>query len=133
MKTAFIAFALLLGSAAQAASCGWVSDFDIAPRARDLYEAKIISIDGQPPGTSLQRKYRVSPGRHEVVVAERIEKPDLGLNARFRRDRHHTLIVDVQPNQRYCIAAKFKQESRLDTRGGYWEPQVWQARSAPCR
>ncbi len=133
MKTVLTTILILSSGVAQAAGCGWISDFDVAPRSKDLYEAKIISIDGQVPGTSLQRKYRVSTGRHEVVVAERIERTDLSLSARFRRDRHHTLSVDVEPNKRYFIAAKFNREDRFDTQGGYWEPQMWQARSAPCR
>ncbi len=133
MKSVLAVTLMFISAGAHAAECGWISDFDVAPRAKDLYEAKIISIDGQAPGTSLQRKYRVPVGRHEVVVAERIERDDLGLSARFRRDRHHILKVDVEPNKRYFIAAKFNREERFDTQGGYWEPQMWQARSAPCR
>jgi len=133
MKTVLMAMLILSSGSVHAAGCGWISDFDIAPRSKDLYEAQIISIDGRPPATSLQRKYRVSAGSHEVVVAERIERADLVLSARFRRDRHHTLVVDVEPNKRYFVAAKFNHEGRFDTQGGYWEPQVWQARSAPCR
>lgn len=133
MKLALSALLLCCASGAQAAGCGWISDFDIAPRSKNLYEAKIISIDGRPPENSVQRKYKVSPGRHEVVVAERIERNDLALSARFRRDRHHSLTVDVEPGIRYFVAAKFNHERRFDTQGGYWEPQVWQSRSAPCR
>ena len=62
-----------------------------------------------------------------------IDRPDLPLNAQLRRDRYHTIIVDVEPNKRYFVAAQFNHDQRFDATGGYWEPSVWRTRDETCR
>ena len=45
---------------AAASTCGRISVFDVAPRNQDLYRARLINLDGQSPGPSGSRSFRVA-------------------------------------------------------------------------
>ena len=63
-STGAVAVPSAVAAAAPAASygaCGRISVFHIAPRAQDLYPARILSIDGEIPGPVNQDTYRVAP------------------------------------------------------------------------
>ena len=119
--------------------CGRVSVEPVAPRTRNLFPAKLIAVDDGLPGASSQQTFRLSPGRHVLLVAEMIEHEYFSSIAnmqrgRHRRDGYKTLEVDIQPGVTYFLAARFHRDrsgSILD--GGYWQPVLWKERVEPCR
>ncbi|HEY0505140.1 MAG TPA: hypothetical protein VGD42_16785 [Lysobacter sp.] len=124
--------------AAPAGSCGRISVFDVAPRSQELYRAKLINIDGRPPGPSGARTYRVTPGRHVLEVAEAIDNEqfnDVQLRQRVQRaDRYKTLEVDVAPGTTYLLAARLVLPRRnYIADGSYWEPVIYHQKSEPCQ
>jgi hypothetical protein len=120
-------------------SCGRISVFDIAPRAQKLYPAVLIAIDGKLPGPTDADVFRVTPGRHQLKVAEAIDWrqfSDLQRLQRDRtvRDRYKVIEVDVQPGITYRLAARFHLEERNSIRdGAYWEPVIWKESPEHCR
>lgn len=114
--------------------CGRISVFHLAPRSQDMYRARVIAIDGKLPGPAVQDTYRVSPGRHELLIAEDIDSSDLP--STYTRIRHRIgramLSVDVRPDTTYMIAAHLNPETRNDTRT-YWNPVVWKEITEACR
>lgn len=119
--------------------CGRVSIEPIAPRTRSLFPAKLIAVDDGLPGTSSQQTFRLSPGRHVLLVAEMIEREYFSSIAnmqrgRQRRDGYKTLEIDIEPGVTYFLAARFDRDRSgriLD--GGYWQPVLWKERAEPCR
>lgn len=120
-------------------SCGRISVFDIAPRTQKLYPAVLIAIDGKLPGPSSSDVFRVTPGPHQLTVAEAIDWrqfSDLQRLQRDRtvRDRYKVIEVMVQPGITYRLASRFHPEERHSIRdGAYWEPVIWKESPEPCR
>jgi hypothetical protein len=115
--------------------CGRVSVFHIAPRNQYLYRAKILEIDGEIPGPSVQDTYRVPAGRHTLLVAEQIDSQDLpSVYSRARRHKTKELAVDVAPDTTLLVAAKLERGGDRDIPGnGFWTPVVWKEISEACR
>jgi hypothetical protein len=135
-STAPMAAATRVAQAAPAqAGCGRVSVFHIAPRNQYLYRAKILEIDGEIPGPTVQDTYRVSAGRHTLLVAERIDTQDLPtVYSRARRHKAKELVVDVAPDTTLMIASKLERGSERDIPGnGFWTPVVWKEIGEACR
>lgn len=141
------AMQVALGSAAVAATgdggsdpamadsgCGRISTFDVAPRGKRLYHARIMLLDGQSPN-SRQQNYRVDAGEHTLVVAEDIPTLAIGVGeiATLRKHTRKTLHVDVKPNTTVMVAAKLHLDkvTRL-TSGEYWDPVVWRVTDRAC-
>ncbi|MGO4221527.1 hypothetical protein AB4Y64_06685 [Lysobacter sp. TAF61] len=121
-----------------AAGCGRVSVFDVAPRSKDLYRARLINIDGTLPGPTTARSYRVAAGKHTLEVAEIIDNEQFGdvqLRQRAQQaDRYKTIELDVQPNTTYLLAAHLIEERRnyiMDQ--SYWEPVIYSQSSEACK
>lgn len=120
-------------------SCGRISVFDIAPRGQQLYKAVLIAVDGELPGPANSEVYRLSPGVHQLTVAEAIDPRQFGDLQRYQRDRsardrYKTLEVNVQPGITYRLAARFHLEERNSIRdGAYWEPVIWKETPESCR
>lgn len=120
-------------------TCARISVFDNAPRQQRLFQAVLIALDGRlpgPPGSS----WRITPGRHELTVAEAIDSREFVPLHNATRDRlpsklrYKTLILDAQPGITYRLAAKLNVEQRDSIRdGGYWEPVIWKQSAEPCR
>lgn len=124
--------------AAAAGSCGRISVFDVAPRSREVYRAKLINIDGALPGPTSARSFRVTPGRHVLEVAEIIDNEqfnDVQLRQRVKHaDRYKTLEVDVKPDTTYLLAAHLIEARRNRIAdGSYWEPVIYGQNSEPCK
>lgn len=125
-------------AASDSRDCGRVSIFDSAPRARHIYPAAIIAIDGRLPGPPSGPAWRVPAGRHVLTVAERIDPEQFGDLQRFQRDRrsdggYKELEIEVRPDTTYRVGARFILERRASIRdNGYWEPVVWAEASEPC-
>ena len=115
-------------------ACGRISVFHTAPRSRQLYAAKILSLDGEIPGPRTQDTFRVAPGRHVLEVAEQIDDEDLPqVYSRARRHQNKTLEIDVQPGVTYMVASQLNLARQRDVpRGGYWDPVVWKEVPEPC-
>jgi hypothetical protein len=121
-----------------AAGCGRISVFDVAPRSRDLYRARLLEIDGVAAGPSTARSFRVSAGHHTLKVAELInnsEFNDVQLRQRGKgRDLTKTLDIDVAPDTTYQLAAHFIEERRASISDkSYWEPVIFQHTPERCR
>jgi hypothetical protein len=124
------------GPAAQ--GCGRVNIFDVAPRQRDLHAAVLISIDGERSPFQGQSTFRLSAGRHELKVAERIDSRYLSFNDRLRNSepdsRYKTLTIEVAPNTTYLLAARLNEDKRNVWRdGAYWDPVIWSETPESCR
>ncbi|MGA8278401.1 MAG: PDZ domain-containing protein [Rhodanobacteraceae bacterium] len=124
------------GDPASAIGCGRISVFDVAPRQRHLHAATLIAIDGQLPGPSGTKSFRIAAGSHTLKVAERIESRYLSFNDRLRNaaSNYKTLTVDVEPNTTYFLAARLNVDKRTDWKNGeYWDPVIWQQSQESCR
>lgn len=125
-------------AAPAAAGCGRISVFDVAPHSRDLYRASLLAIDGQLPGPTGARTFRVAAGRHTLRVVEQIDASRFdGVQLRQRgqgRDLSKTMELDVRPDTTYLLAAQLIEAKRGDVLGrGYWEPVIYQSNAEPCR
>lgn len=120
-------------------SCGRVTTLSVAPRSRNLFPARLINVDGEIPGTSGQQTYRLTPGRHALLVAEAIEPEQFSGIANMQRgrrsaDNHKLLEVDIQPGVTYFLAARFHRDrSDRILEGTYWQPVLWKERAESCR
>ncbi|UNK48264.1 hypothetical protein MNR01_10815 [Lysobacter sp. S4-A87] len=120
------------------AGCGRISVFDVAPRSKDLYRARLMNVDGELPGPTSARSFRVSAGKHTLEVAEAIDDNQFtGMQLRQRvqqSDRYKTIELDVQPNTTYLLAAHLIEANRSDIIGQtYWEPVIYQHNSEACK
>lgn len=121
-----------------AEGCGRLTIFDNAPRQRGLHATTLISIDGERFPSSRQKSFRLSVGRHVLVVSEAIESRYLGFNERLRGingpGRYKSLTIEVTADTTYSLAAHLIEEKRSEWRdGAYWEPVIWQESNETCR
>jgi hypothetical protein len=118
--------------------CGRISVFDVAPRSKDLYRARLINVDGTLPGPTTARSYRVPAGKHSLEVAEMIEDEqfnDVQLRQRAQQsDRYKTIELDVKPNTTYLLASHLIEERRNNIMDrSYWEPVIYSQSSEACK
>lgn len=121
-----------------AGACGRISDFDSAPRGEQLHRARVISIDGRLPGPAMADSWRVSAGRHTLVVAEAIEPQYITMNPRQRdaggaATRHKTLEINVPPDTTVLIAARLLDQRQNPGSGDWWQPVAWREVPETCR
>lgn len=143
------ALSIEVGSAAAAAvaappasvapvGCGRISTFDVAPRGEHKYHAVILLLDGRTPGPSNSETYRVSAGKHELLVAEDIPLREMGVGPiasplRARGNTNKKLTITVQPNTTAMVGAQFSHERATDfAHAGYWDPVVWREVPENC-
>lgn len=115
--------------------CGRISMRDLAPRSEQLHQASVIRIDGKTPGTTGQEVFRVPAGEHVLEIGERIESRFLGFNDRLRDAGrvYKRLVVTVDPDSTYLVAARLRNEQRNTWKdGAYWEPVIWKTTSERC-
>ena len=125
-------------SASDSSRYGRISIFDVAPRSQELYRARLMNIDGQLPGPAGAKSFRVSPGRHVLEVAELIDPEQFGdvqMRQRdMRKDPYKELVVDVQPDTTYLLAARLITARRNNIAdGSYWEPVIYHQKSESCQ
>jgi hypothetical protein len=120
-------------STASGEGCGRVSTFHVAPRSEHLYAVKLLQVDGRLPGTSLQETFRLSPGRHELLLSEQIDRRDLPDTFTRKRTEwgRKLLTVDVVAGETLLLAARLD-DPRAAT-ADYWAPVVWKSTAEPCR
>jgi hypothetical protein len=116
-------------------TCGRISSFDVAPRSKHLYRARIDQIDGKNAGPTRQETFRVSAGVHRVLVTESIPTLQMGVGemATLRRKTTKEFSVTVNPGSTALVAAQFNQDKATDwANGGYWDPVVWKEIAESC-
>lgn len=116
--------------------CGRVSTFDVAPRNKHLYHARILLLDGSTPGPSGQESFRVSPGEHHLLVAEDIPTLEMGVGemATLRKHTSKALTIIVKADTKSMIAAQFYPDKAADfVHGTYWQPVAWHEMPERCR
>jgi len=142
LSLTLVAGACLAGPAqpasADVSGCGRISIFDVAPRSQDLYRARVMNIDGRLPGPSGTRTFKLPAGRHVLEVAELIDPEqfnDVQHRQRdMRADPYKELVVDVQPDTTYLLAARLIPGRRnYISDGSYWEPVIHHQNSEPCQ
>jgi len=121
-----------------ARGCGRISDFDVAPRQQDLHAATIIAIDGITPGPFGARAFQVGAGTHQVKIGERIKSKYISFDDRMRNSKsaqvYKTLMIDVEPNTTYFVAARLNESERNNpNNGAYWDPVMWKSVPEGCR
>lgn len=115
------------------ASCGRISQFDVAPRQQHLHGAVLMRIDGKLPGPHGQQTFQVATGQHTIEVAEAIENRYLPFNDQIRsaNRRYKMLTLDVAANTTYLIAARLNPGKRSDPKA-FWDPVMWKQNSETC-
>jgi len=123
-------------------ACGRVSQFDMAPRHRQVYPVRVLEIDGRSP-LSTTNNYRVAPGPHRVKVAELIDSEEF-TNVELRRRNTNRVAqaeieFEVEPGYTYFVGAQSFLRSDRDAiavqqrRGQYWAPVVYLRIAEACR
>lgn len=125
--------------------CGYVTTRGTLPHVVDrLYPVEIIDIDGGGRPIDANR-HRLPAGLHVVIVNERIEDTRFDPLQRLQRSvmlarqgarAGKALVIDVRPNVRYRLGARFLEEnlgSRTIRENAYWEPLVWEEVGDECR
>ena len=121
---------------ASSGGCGYVSVFDVAPRAQNIHGVKLLSIDGHSAGPEGRTNFRLDAGHHELEIAEEIERPYLSFGSRQRAVGRSTKTfgVDVSANITYYLGAQLHVEKRNDYKdGAYWDPIIWKQADTECR
>ncbi len=147
MEMMLAALALLMAGQATAqptaSVCGRISQFDMAPRNRQVYPVQVLAIDQRVPGPSTSDSFRVTPGPHVVSMAERIDPREFsGVELRRRsidRDSGRAKITfEVEAGYTYFVGAQsFLRSNRnaIAVKRGreYWAPVVYQRIAESCR
>jgi hypothetical protein len=122
---------------ATTSGCGFVSVFDVAPRAQNIHGVRLMSIDGRAAGPEGRTNFRLDAGHHELEVAENIERPYLSIGSRQRAAGGRsvkTFGVDVAANTTYYVGAQLHVEQRTEFKdGAYWDPVVWKQAESSCQ
>ncbi len=140
-----IALLMLAGEAiaqAPASTCGRVSQFDMAPRNRQVYPVLVLAIDGRAPGPTNSNSFRVPPGAHSVSMAERIHhrefsSPELRRRGMNRDGGRAKITFEVEPGYTYFVGAQSflrKDRDAIAVKRGreYWAPVVYQRIAETC-
>lgn len=127
-------------------SCGLLStESGPTPERMDLYPATITQINGERPRMA-RPLYRMEPGKHVLVVAERIPRSHLGTAdqaqiAMMQRRKDFSgffkpLVIEVRADTLQRVGVRLVRE-RLNAAGirenAYWEPVVWEEVPRECR
>ena len=119
-------------------SCARISTFDVAARSDNLFQAVLISVDGELPGPTQNDSFRIEPGSHTLAVAEAIDSNRFSaIDNRARdgnqRNRYKKLTINAEPGMTYRLAARFYPDKRNDVHnGGHWEPVIWKTSEEAC-
>lgn len=144
--TGAVALLLFTGQVAAqtpANACGRVSQFDMAPRSRQIYPVQVLAIDGRAPGPTTSETFRVTPGKHVVSMSEQIDPREFS-NVELRRRTINRaggrakITFEVEPGYTYFVGAQsFLRGDRdaMAVRHGkeYWAPVVYMRISDVCR
>jgi len=137
-----LAAALLFAAASTSVlaenSCARISTFDVASRSDNLFQAVLISVDGELPGPTNADSWRIKPGTHTLAVAEAIDSNRFSAISNRARDgsqgnRYKELTLVAEAGMTYRLAARFHPDKDNQVRsGGYWEPVIWASSAEAC-
>lgn len=123
-------------------TCGRISQFDVAPRNRQVYPVQVLAIDGRAPGPTTSTNFRVTPGPHVVSMAERIDYREFSGVELRRRTINRTMgrakiTFEVEPGFTYFVGAQsFLRRDRdaiaVKRNKEYWAPVVYQRVAQNC-
>lgn len=119
--------------------CGRISIEQQTPRNRDVFPALLLSVDGRLPGPSDNTRFRLTPGRHVLLVTETIDSEQFSSIANMQRTRrgeggYRELEIEIQPGVTYYLGAMLRRDrgNRVAS-GEYWEPVIWKMHPERCR
>lgn len=120
--------------------CGRLSTFLTPPPSLDLYPVLLHEVDGRLAGSLDSEVVRVDAGPRLLKLSEHIAGERFQTRQNVRRQQLQRsemfkyLEIDVQPNTKYHLAARFHPERREPIRAqAYWEPVIWKQSQEPCR
>lgn len=122
--------------------CGRVSAFTSMPRSKQLFPIILRRIDGVEMASGAAPNFRLSTGKHVLMLADAIPPVELTNNERAklrqlrnrRMEQFKFFEIDVQPDTTYYLAAKLAASYPRDvTSNDHWEPVVWKQVSQRCR
>ena len=114
--------------------CGYVSQLLSPQRNKYLFETRIIRIDDKH--VTSKNLYKLSPGKHTVIVHEAInDKNLLKFEDKTERRNYKSFEITVEANKNHKIAAKYlKKNERTDARKkDYWEPVTYKIDERQCK
>ncbi len=115
---------------ANANECGEVSVFFRPSEVKKLYNAYITSINGDGVNR-MKKSFRLKPGKYQFKLHELIDDPFFKRRGN-RLQKAKVLEINVKPNVRYDLAAKFLTNKRLSLRDDFWEPVIWRTSERKC-
>jgi len=141
-RLSLLAAALLLATASSNVladnSCARISTFDVAARSDNLFQAVLISIDGELPGPTNADSFRIEPGTHTLSVAEAIDSNRFSATSNRARDgsqrnRYTELTLVAEAGMTYRLAARFHPDKDNEVHsGGHWELVIWKTSAEAC-
>jgi hypothetical protein len=111
--------------------CGEISISILPPETQDMYQVSVNKIDGETV-LNINGNFRLALGSHTLELIEHIRDPYF---ARRRGEMKNAkmLEIDVEPDIRFHLAAKFNRNNRSKlVEGGYWDPVVWKKSKREC-
>jgi len=112
-------------------ACGVVSIFKKPPETKNIYRVAVNKVNGKVVQNSPE--FKLSAGKHKFKVIELIQ------DSRFTRRRgemknYKDFEINVEPNMKYNIGAKYIRKNRSKLKSGeYWEPVIWKSSSTNCK
>lgn len=120
--------------------CGWVSTFLKPPPSSGLFPLLLHEVDGRLGGALDSEVWRADAGQRRLKLSERIGavhfqgRQNMRRGQLMRSEMFKYLEIDVQPNTKYHLAARFSPERREPiNEQAYWEPVVWKETRETCR
>ena len=113
--------------------CGYISQLGFSLRTKYLFETQILKIDDKH--VTNKSLYRLSPGKHTIVLHEAIDDGDLlKFEDKTERRNYKSFEIIVEANKNHKIAAQYlKKNERVDTRKkNYWKPVIYKTQDRNC-
>lgn len=124
----------------QPEGCGRLSTFLKPPPSSGLFPLLLHEVDGRLAGSLDSEVVRVDAGLRRLKLSERIADVRFQTRQNYRREQLNRnemfkyLEIDVQPDTKYHLAARFHPERREPiSEQAYWEPVVWKETRETCR
>ena len=113
------------------ADCGEISISILPPETQDMYRVSVNKIDGETV-LSINGNFQLALGSHELELIEHIRDPYFA-RRRGEMKNAKTIEIEVEPDIRFHLAAKFNRNERAKLNsGGYWDPVVWKKTPKKC-
>jgi len=112
--------------------CGVINVTKVPSSVKDIYSAYIINIDGRGV-VSTRSTFKLPPGKHVLRVHELASGGNLS-RRKSNMQIAKTLEIEVKPNMKYYLGAKFDRENRSSRlKEEYWKPVIWKISEQACQ